>query len=317
MSRGKIVMLNYEYDDLSLEQEECAKQGFEFAAGHCSTDDEFLAVAGDAVGIVNVYARVTPRVAEGLKNCKVIARTGAGYDLINVEACRANGIEVCYVPDYCVNEVADHAVGLLIAVQRKILQHHRNILAGKWDYQLVGPVARLNTQTLGLIGLGRIGRHVVRKIKEIIPTILVYDPYLDSETFAELGVQQADLDTIFEQAHIISLHAPLTPQTHHIISAESLARMRKHPFIINVSRGALIDLNALIDALQSGQVRGAGIDVLESEPDVPPALKALDNIILTPHAAWYSQDAEHETRTRALADVIRVINGEPPRNPAP
>lgn len=317
MSSGKIVMLNYEYDDLSFEHEECARQGYEFAAGHCATDDEFLDVAGDADGIINIYARVTPKVAAGLTKCKVIARTGVGYDMIDVEACRAHGIEVCYVPDYCVNEVADHAVGLLIAVQRKILQHHQNTMSGRWDYQLVGPVSRLNTLTLGMIGLGRIGQNFVRKIKAIIPTILVYDPYLPDEAFARLGVQKADLETIYDRAHIISLHTPITSETHHMISAESLSRMRQRPFIINVSRGALIDIHALVDALQSGQIQGAGIDVLESEPNVPPELLTLDNLILTPHAAWYSQDAEHETRSRALADVLRVLKGEPPRDPVP
>jgi D-3-phosphoglycerate dehydrogenase len=317
MSSGKIVMLNYEYDDLSLEQGECAEKGYDFEAHRCATDEEFIAVAGDAVGIINVYARVTPTVAAALKSCKVMVRTGVGYDLINVEACRANGIEVCHVPDYCVNEVADHAVGLLIAVQRRILQHHRNILDGKWDYQLVGPVRRLNTQTLGLIGLGRIGRNFVEKIKSIIPTILVYDPYLPDEAFAGLGVQKADLETIFDQAHIISLHTPQTDETYHLISADTIARMRHKPFIVNVSRGGLIDMGALVEALRSGQIRGAGIDVLENEPNIPPELCALDNVILTPHAAWYSQDAENETRSRAIADVFRVLNGEAPRNPVP
>ena len=317
MSNGKIMMLNYEYDDLSFEYEECASRGYDFVPGHCATEDEFIEIAGDADGIVNVYARVTPKVAAGLKKCKVIVRTGVGYDMINVDACRANGIEVCYVPDYCVNEVADHAVGLLIAVQRKILQHHNNILDGKWDYQLVGPVSRLNTLTLGLIGLGRIGQNFVHKIKAIIPTILVYDPYLPDQVFAELGVQKAGLDTIFDQSHIISLHTPKTDDTHHIISADSLAQMRQRPFIINVSRGDLIDIYALMDALKSGQIQGAGIDVLESEPEVPPELRTFDNVILSPHAAWYSQDAEHETRSRALADVLRVLRGELPRNPVP
>ncbi len=317
MSNGKIMMLNYEYDDLSFEYEECARSGYDFVPGHCATEDEFIEIAGDADGIVNVYARVTPKVAAGLKKCKVIVRTGVGYDMINVDACRANGIEVCYVPDYCVNEVADHAVGLLIAVQRKILQHHNNILDGKWDYQLVGPVSRLNTLTLGLIGLGRIGQNFVQKIKAIIPTILVYDPYLPDQVFAELGVQKAGLDTIFDRSHIISLHTPKTDETHHIISADSLAQMRQRPFIINVSRGDLIDIYALMDALKSGQIQGAGIDVLESEPEVPPELRTFDNVILSPHAAWYSQDAEHETRSRALADVLRVLRGESPRNPVP
>lgn len=317
MSRGRITIVNYEYDDLTMEREACAEQGYEFTAGHCETEEELLELVGESDGIMNIYARITPEVAGKLKNCKVIARTGVGYDMIDVVACRANGIEVCYVPDYCVNEVADHALGLMIALQRKIYQHHQNIQQGIWDYQLVGPVARLNRQTLGLIGLGRIGLRFAAKVREVIPNILVYDPYVADDVLAGASLTRASLETIFDQAHIISLHTPLTDDTRYMINAESIATMKQQPFLVNVSRGALIDTDALVAALHAGQIRGAALDVLETEPEIPQKLIGLENVILTPHAAWYSQDAEIETRTRALADIFRVLNGEAPRDPAP
>ncbi|MCA9910332.1 MAG: C-terminal binding protein [Anaerolineae bacterium] len=314
---NRVVMLNYEYADLTHEREMLAAHNLEFEAGQCPTEDDIIAFAKGALGIINVYARITPRVAEALRGCKVMVRTGVGYDLIDVAACRANGIEVCNVPDYCINEVSDHAVGLLLAVQRKIVQHHRNVQAGIWDYKLVGPVRRLNELTLGLIGMGRIGRRFAAKMREMVPTILVYDPYAPKEAFESLGVQPATLEEIFQRCDLISLHTPLTAETRHMISAEAIAKMERKPILINVSRGGLVDTDALIAGLRAGQISGAGIDVLENEPSIPDGLADFDNVIVNPHASWYSTDAEMETRTRALEDVIRVIEGNPPRNPVP
>lgn len=317
MSRGKITMVNYEYEDLSLERDACSKEGYEFSAGHASTEDELIELMKDSDGMINIYARITPYVASSLKQCKVISRTGVGYDMINVAACRENGIEVCYVPDYCVDEVADHAVGLLITIQRKIFQHNHNVKNGIWDYKRVGDVARLNRQTLGMVGLGNIGVRFAAKMKEIMPNILINDPYLPDERFAEMGLKKASFEEILETSDIISLHTPLTPETRHMLNTATFEAMKKRPFIINVSRGGLIDTDAMVTALSTGQIRGAGIDVLENEPEIPRALTEFDNVILTPHAAWYSQDAEIETRTRALTDIFRVLNGEAPRNPVP
>lgn len=317
MASNKVYILNFEYEDLSFERDLLAQAGLELVPAHCPTEEDVAVTAADAVGIINVYARIGERAASALKECKVIVRPGVGYDMIDAAACRRHGIEVCHVPDYCTDEVSDHAVALVMALQRKLYQHHRNVSQGKWNYQLVGPVHRLRLLALGLIGFGRIGRLFAAKMRALTPNIIAYDPFLPDSAFAEAGVRRVDLEEIFATSDIISLHSPLTPENHHIISGKSIAKMARKPILVNVSRGGLIENDALIAALASGQIAAAGLDVLESEPRVPEALLGFDNVILTPHTAMFSEEAMLEDRTRAVEEVIRVVNGEPPRNPVP
>ena len=314
--KGKIVIINPDYEPV-IERKIINEAGFEFISAQCSSEDEVIAAAQDALGIINIYAEITEKVAKEIKKCKIIARAGVGYDMINVKACRENGIEVCNLPDYCTEEVADHTVALLMAVQRRLLQHHGNIMAGKWVDTLAGPMRRLNTLTLGIIGFGLIGRRFAAKMKEITPQILAYDPFISDDFFGKAGVKRASLDDIRYNSDIISLHCPLTPETRHVISAEVIRRFNRKPILINVSRGGLIDTPALIAGLKSGTITGAGLDVLETEPDVPPELSALSNVILTPHAAWYSIESDFEDRTRPAEEILRVLRAEPPRNPVP
>jgi D-3-phosphoglycerate dehydrogenase len=315
-SRGKVAVLNFSHD-LSLERALLAEAGLELVPAQCHTEDEVIAAAHDAVAIINVYARITARVAAHLKRCRVIARPGVGYDMIDVAACRAHGIQVCHVPDYCTEEVADHAVALLLALQRRLLEYRDRTRAGHWDPPL-RPVRRLRTQTLGLLGFGRIGQRVAAKMREIAGPILAHDPFVPGEVFARERVERVPLDELLARADILSLHSPLTPQTRHVISRASIARMVRRPIIINVSRGGLIDTTALVEALLTGAITAAGLDVLETEPQIPQELVALDNVLITPHVAWYSEEAEEEDRRRTAEEIIRVVvHGEPPRNPVP
>lgn len=315
MASGRVYILNYEYEDLSLERDALAAAGLELMPAQCPTEDDVAAAAADAVGIIDVYARIGERAASALKSCKVIVRPGVGYDMIDVAACRRHGIEVCNIPDYCTDEVADHAVALVLLFQRKVLQHDRNVREGNWDFQLVGPIRRLRLLTLGLIGFGRIGRRFAEKMRVFTPNIIAYDPLLPDAAFSDAGVRRAALDEVLTDSDIISLHSPLVKDNYHLISAESIARMTRRPILVNVSRGGLIDTAALIEALRSGRISGAGLDVLESEPRVPPELLALENVVVTPHTAMFSVEAMLENRTRAVQEVIRVVSGEPPLNP--
>lgn len=317
MTSNKVYILNFEYEDLSFERDLLAGAGLELVPAHCPTEEDVALTAADAVGIINVYAPIGERAASALQQCKVIVRPGVGYDMIDVAACRRHGIEVCHVPDYCTDEVSDHALALVMALQRKIYAHDRNVRKGQWNYQLVGSVHRLRLLTLGLIGFGRIGRLFASKMRALTSSIVAYDPYLPDAVFDEAGVRRVELDELFAGSDIISLHSPLTPENHHIISSESIDKMAKRPILVNVSRGGLIDTEALIAALGSGQVSGAGLDVLESEPHVPDELLGFENVILTPHTAMFSEEAMLEDRTRAVEEVIRVVKGEPPRNPVP
>ncbi len=317
MASGRVVIINHEYADLSFEIDRLRREGLELAEAQCATKAETIAALRDAVGIICIYAQLTERVLAELTECKVIARPGIGYDMINVAAARAHGIEVTYVPDYGPDEVADHAVALLMALKRRVIEHGQNIRGGQWDYKLVGELHRLRDQTLGLVGFGRIGQRTAAKMREIMPKILAYDPYTPDDVFVRAGVQRATLEQVFKSSDVISFHSPSVPETYHLVRDETIRLMEKRPILINTSRGKLIDTSALMRALASGAVAGAGLDVLESEPSVPDGLLDLDNVILTPHAAWYAVENELEVRTRAVEDLIRVIKGEQPRNPVP
>ncbi len=316
LSKGKIVIINPDYEPV-IERRIITEAGYQFESAQCSNEDEVIQFAEEALGIINIYAPISERVAKSLKKCKIIARAGVGYDMIDVKACREHGIEVTNLPDYCTEEVSDHAVALLMAVQRRLLQHHQNVVAGKWVDTLAGPMRRLRMVNLGMIGFGLIGRRFAEKMRAIIPHIIAYDPYVRNEVFHKLGVEPVGLDEVLNQSDIISLHSPLTPKTHHIISAEVIKKMTRKPIIINVSRGGLIDTQALIEGLKDGSITGAGLDVLETEPVPPPELLSLSNVILTPHAAWYSLESDFEDRTRPAEEILRVLRGEPPHDPVP
>jgi D-3-phosphoglycerate dehydrogenase len=315
-SKGRIVILNPDYDPI-VEREMFTKAGYEFVSAMCTNDEETIAAAKDALGIINIYCKVPENVAKNLTKCKVIVRAGVGYDMIDAKACRTHGIEVCNVPDYCTEEVADHAVALLLALQRKLIPHQNFVRAGKWDGMLVGEVRRLNTLTLGIVGFGAIGRRFAAKMREITPNIMAYDPYMPDDFFQKAGVRRVGIDQLRYESNMLSLHCPLTPENYHIISRDVMSKMTLKPLIVNTSRGALLDQPALIEYLKSGTISGAGLDVVDNEPNVPPELLSMENVIVTPHTAWYSIEADLEDRTRSVEEVLRVIRGEPPRNPVP
>lgn len=312
----RIVILNADYDPV-VERELLSNEGYEFFSAQCYTDEETIASAKDALGIINIYCKINENIVKNLEKCKVIVRAGVGYDMIDVNACRAHGIEVCNVPDYCTDEVADHAIALLLALQRKLFQHHQFVQKGLWDGTLVSDVRRLNTLTLGVIGFGAIGRRFAAKMKEITPNIVAFDPYVADEHFQKLGVRKVNLEKVCLESDLISLHCPLTTENFHIISRKMIKEMTRKPIIINVSRGGLIDQDALIEGLKSGVINAAGLDVIDGEPNLPSELLELENVIITPHTAWYSIEAELEDRTRSVEEVLRVINGDPARNPVP
>lgn len=315
-SKNLIVILNPDYDP-KVEREMFTKAGYRFVSAQCDNDKETISAAKDALGIINIYCNITENVAKNLSICKVIVRAGVGYDMINVKACRNQGIEVCNVPDYCTEEVADHAVALMLTLQRKILLHNKYTKKGIWNGELAGIVHRLNTLNLGIIGFGAIGRRFANKMKEFTKKIRAYDPYVPNNYFIEEKVERVGLDEIFMQSDLISFHCPLTPENYHMLSKEVFAKMTRKPIIVNVSRGSLIDQSALLESLKADLVSAAGLDVLEDEPNIPPDLLLMDNVIITPHIAWYSEEAELEDRTRSVEEVLRVISGEPPQNPVP
>ena len=277
---------------------------------------DIIEAARDADAVIVCYAQITAEVINGLTRCKVIGRTGLGVDNIDVPAATARGITVTYVPDYCLREVSDHAMAMLLALARKIPFANKLVQSGRWELPPVVPLHRLEGQVLGLIGFGNIPRAVVPKAKAFGLSVIAHDPFVPKDAFASLGVEGVSLDDLYSRADFVSVHAPLTPATRGLVNAAAFAKMKKGALIVNTARGPLIDELALIAALDSGHIGGAALDVVTTEPlakDFP--LLGRDNVILTPHTAFYSVEALVELQTKAASDVARVLSGEKPVYP--
>ena len=273
--------------------------------------DEIVA-AGRGADVIFVYHARFPRgTIEQLESVRVLARCGAGYDNIDVEAARERGIEVVYVPDYGVDDVADHALSLLLACARKVVLADRAVRAGEWPgYDELAPLRRLRGCTLGIFGYGRIGRALAEKARALGLRVLAHDPYAADATAA--------FDDLLRESDFLSVHAPLTDDTRHAIGQGELARMKPGAVLVNTARGAIVDSVALAAALADGRLAGAGLDVFEQAPlpaDHP--LRACETVVLTPHSAAYTEESLAEVRKRPLADALRVLRGEPPVDPVP
>ncbi|MFL4969337.1 MAG: C-terminal binding protein [Xanthobacteraceae bacterium] len=278
--------------------------------------DDILAVARDADAVLVTYAKLPGELLRQLKRCKAIGRFGLGVDNIDVPAAREMGITVTYVPDYCLQEVSDHAMALLLALARKIPLSNQLVQAGRWDMPAVVPIYRLEGRVLGLLGFGNIPRKLVPKAKAFGLRVITHDPYVGPDLLKSLDVENVSLDELLQRSDFISVHAPLTPQTHGLVNADAFVKMKKGVLIVNTARGPLIDEQALMQALDSGQVGGAALDVLATEPPAKDSpLLGRDNVILTPHTGFYSVDALNELQTKCASDVARVLSGEPPVYP--
>src|SRR5690348_12830902 len=273
--------------------------------------DDIVAVAKDADAVLVTYAKLTRDVLMQLTRCRAIGRFGLGVDNIDLPAAKEKGIAVNYVPDYCIREVSDHAMALLLSLIRKIPLSNKLVQGGRWEMPAVVPIRRIEGTVLGLWGFGNIPRLLVPKAKAFGITVIAYDPYAKPELFQQAGVEQVDLDTLLARSEYISVHAPLTPQTRGVVNAEAFAKMKKGVYIVNTARGPLIDEAALVAALDSGQVGAAALDVVAVEPlakDSP--LLGRDNVIVSPHTAFYSIEALEELQAKCASDVARVLSGE-------
>ncbi len=286
-------------------------------SGH---DRDAIGRAGPGAAAIFVYhARFDASLLGLLDGCRVLARCGVGYDNIDVADARAHGIEVTYVPEYGTDDVAEHALALLLACARRIATSDRAVQSGSWlSYAQLGPMRRLAGSTLGLVGLGRIARGLATRARGLQMQVLASDPYVNPQAVEQLGVRLCSLDEVLSEAQYLSVHVPLTDSTRHLIDTAVLNRMRPDCYLINTSRGGVVDQDSLVRALDSGQIAGAALDVLEYEP-VPQNAPILHraNVLITPHSAAYTQEALDELRRTAVLDVLRVLRGEPPEFPVP
>ena len=316
MARHVIAVTDNVFPTLDPAKAALARLDPELRMAKSGSPDDILAVARDADAILVTYAKLPAELVLALTRCRVIGRFGLGVDNIDLPAAKQKGITVTYVPDYCLQEVSDHAMAMLLALARKIPLSNQLVQAGRWEMPAVVPIYRLEGRVLGLIGFGNIPRKLVPKAQAFGLRVITHDPYAAPDLARSMGVDSVSFDELLGASDYISVHAPLTPQTRGLVNAAAFAKMKKGVLIVNTARGPLVDEAALVQALDSGQVGGAALDVLATEPppkDFP--LVGRDNVILSPHTAFYSVDALNELQTKAASDVARVLSGEKPVYP--
>jgi len=284
----------------------------EFVRYELEGEDALIETCTGADALLCAYAPLSPRVLDALPRLRHVAFMATGYNSVDMDAATERGIVVTNVPDYCTQEVADHAMGFLLALGRNLLRHHGCVLDGQWDYEACGKPDRISHQTLGIIGLGRIGRAVAQRAQAFGLTVAASDPYVDEATMKAFGARKTDLDEVL-QCDYVSLHCLLSDETRGIVGQAELRKMKPSAYLINTARGACVDDDALAAALQAGELAGAALDVLWPEP-LPAGhpLYALDTVILTPHTAFMSKVSEEEVREKACLEVVRALRGETP-----
>lgn len=313
MSLYKVIVTDYFFPNLDLEKEELAKIDAELEVLNYDSEETMLTQLQQADAVLNCFASISEQMIDAMNQCKIIARYGIGVDTIPIEHASEKGIMVTNVPDYCVDEVSDHALALIMACARKIVPLHQDVHKGNWDYRSFRPILRLRGKVLGLIGFGKIPRILAAKAAALGMDIKAYDPYVSEKIANEHGVELLDLEGVLQQADFVSVHTPLTKDTYHLIGRNELSKMKSNAFIINTSRGGIIDEDALALLLKKGVIGGAALDVIEDEKEVHKSkVWRADNCILTPHTAFYSEESILELQQKTVQQVVAALTGEKP-----
>ena len=320
--RQTVVIADYDYGDVDIERIIIEGAGLELVAAQCKTEDDVIAVAGDAHAVIAQYAPVGAKAIDAFKHCRVIARYGTGVDIVDVEAATRHGILVTNVPnDWCRDEVADHAMALVLAEARKLRAYDRKTRSGVWRWQSGQPIHRLRGRVLGLLSFGAIAQAIAARAAGFGMVVIASDPYMDPAALEAQGVDPVSVDQLVERSDFLVIQAPLTPATHHLFDEACLRRMKPGAVLVNTARGPIVEDAALYRALKDGWIAGAGLDDIEEEPakqrDWKPtnALFSLDNVIITPHAAYYSEEAMRTVREFAAHEVVRVLSGQEALSP--
>lgn len=298
-----------------IEQRIVEAGGGRFAAISAASEDELIGHVREADAIIVSSARITRRVVEGMPRCKLIVRTGVGLDTLDIPAATDHGIVVAHFPDFCQPEVANQTMLLLLACAKKLYALDRAVRDGRWRPGPLGPMGAIGGQTLGLVALGNIARAVVPRARAFDLNVIAHDPYLGEGVFRAHGVERVEtLRELLERSDYVSLHTPLTPETRHLIGEAELAAMKPTAFLINTSRGPVVDERALIAALDAGGIAGAGLDVFEREPlEAESPLARMENVVLMPHSASYSDESFESMRRRIGETIVGLMEGRWPR----
>jgi D-3-phosphoglycerate dehydrogenase len=310
-----IVVTDYDFPDLSVEESVLADEDVELRGEQARTPEAVIEACGDADGLLVQYAEITADVIEALPDLKAVGRYGIGVDSVDLAAATERGVQVVNVPDYCVEEVPTHALALLLTCVRRTATYDAAIKEGTWDWKIGKPIARVTGSTLGLVGFGKLPRRLIELVDGFDLDVLVYDPYVDAAEIEAAGAEKVALGELLERSKYVSVHAPLTDETRGMFDDDAFATMREDAILVNTARGALVDVDALEHAIETGEIAGAGMDVLPEEPPEPTPPFEHDAIVYTPHVAWYSEESAETLRRTVTADVLGIVRGEPAVNP--
>lgn len=300
----RFLITDYDFPDVDLELAHLREAGFEVKVAQCRSEEDLVREGAGCDGILSQYAPVNARVFGARPEIRVVSRLGAGYDTVNLDDARRFGVWVANSPDYGVGEVATHALGMALGLIRHLPFYDRDVRAGNWHYTSAGSLRRPSELALGILGLGRIGKRMARISEPVFGRILACDPYI-AETDFPAYVQRVSRQALFREADVISLHVPLTAETRHIADAQAFAWMKPGSWLVNTARGAVVNVDDALAALASGKLDGMALDVLPQEP--PAAghpLLAHPRVMLSPHAAFYSEQAEREMRRKAAQNLV-------------
>lgn len=311
--KWKILITDYAWSSLEPEREVLSEIGGELIIAESGLESELGKYAPIVDAVLTCWKPVQERVINAAKKCQIISRYGIGVDNINVPVATELGIIVTNVPTYCVDEVSDHTIALILSCVRKTSRYNRSVRSGKWDSSIGEKMYRLRGKTLGVIGFGNIAKSVIQKIKSFGLEVRVYSPRTSDKEIESHGAVKVSFESLLSESDIITIHAPLTPETHHMFKFQQFIQMKNSAYLINTARGGIIDSGALEKALKSGEIAGAGIDVLEAEPPyVDEPLLYMNNVVITPHAAFISEESIHELQVTAARCVAQVLSGQLP-----
>jgi D-3-phosphoglycerate dehydrogenase len=300
----KFLISDYDFPDVDLERELLRNAGHDAAVAQCRTEDDVIAAGKGCSGLLTQYAPMNAKVFAALPELRVVSRMGAGFDTVNVADAKKHGVWVANSPDYGVGEVSTHALGMAISLVRHLPFYDRDVRAGKWHYTSAGKLRRVKGMTLGIVGLGRIGRRMAEISNEVFGRIVACDPYIAQGDFPSY-VKRLTLEELFREADVVSMHVPLNDETRGMAGSRVLSLMKPGSFLVNTARGSVVNLDHVLAALDSGTLEAAALDVLPKEPPEAdhPVLRH-PRVLLTPHAAFYSVEGEIELRRKAAQNLL-------------
>lgn len=315
MSQLLVAVADSVFRDLDPARAVLSKIGAKLRLAEKPTPEAIVQVARDCDAMLVTYAKITADMIRQMPDCRIIARFGIGVDNVDIAAATDAGIVVTRVPDYCIDEVSDHTLALLLALARKIPFANSSVHAGRWEMSATVPIHRLRGRVLGLVGFGRIPQLVAPKAQAFGLKVVTYDPFVPQDIATTAGVDRVDFAELVKVSDYVSIHTPLMPETKRLFNAQVFRQMKPTAYLINTARGPIVDEEALAHALDAGQLAGAALDVLSQEPPTASPLLGRNNVILTPHMSFYSVESLVELQTKAAEEVVRVLTGQTPRSP--